>query len=91
MCRNNATLLESSKQKLEVWLLEKHLGWSLWVRGVSDDDVELVLVVIKELESISDVDLDLGVLVADGHSWKVLLREADDGLYGVRTIAVVFG
>ena len=91
MCRNNATLLESSKQKLEVWLLEKHLGGSLWVRGVSDDDVELVLVVIKELESISDVDLDLGVLVADGHSWKVLLREADDGLYGVRTIAVVFG
>lgn len=73
MCRNNATLLKSSKQELKVRLLEKHLGGSLWVRGVSDDDVELVLVVIEELESISDVDVDLRVLVADGHSWEVLL------------------
>jgi hypothetical protein len=80
LCGNNATLLESSEEEFKVWLLEQALCWSLWVRGVSDDDVKLILVVVQELETISNVDLDLGVLVADGHARQILLRETDDSL-----------
>jgi len=80
LCGNNATFLQSTEEQLKVWLLEQALGRSLWVRGVGYDDIELVLVVVQKLESISNVDLDLGVLVADCHSWEVLLGEADDGL-----------
>jgi hypothetical protein len=81
LCRDDTTLLESAEQKLEVWLLEERLGRSLWVGRVGDDDIELILVVVEELESITNVDLDLWVLVADGHAWEVLLGETDDGLW----------
>lgn len=80
LSRDDTTLLESTKEELEVWLLEESLGWALWVGRVGDDDIELVLVVVKELESISNVDLDLWVLVRDSHSWEELLGETDDGL-----------
>ena len=73
LCGDNTALLKGPEQKLKVWLLEKALGGSLWVRGVSDNDVELVLVVLEELESISHMDLNLRVLVADSHSREVLL------------------
>ena len=80
LSRDDTTLLKSTKEELEVWLLEQSLGWTLWVGRVGDDDIELVLVVVEELESISNVDLDLWVLVADGHSWEKLLGETDNGL-----------
>lgn len=70
-------------EKLEVGLLEERLGGTLGVGGVGDDDVEGVLVVIKELEAVADVDLDLGVVEASGHVGEVLLGEADDGLRDV--------
>lgn len=82
LCRDDTTLLEGAEEELEVWLLEERLGWSLWVGGVGDDDIELVLVVVEELESVADVDLDLRVLVADGHAREVLLGETDDSLRG---------
>lgn len=80
MGSNDTSFLESSEEQLEVWLLEQALGRSLWVGRVGDNDIELVLVIVQELESISNVDLDLGVLVADGHSWEVFLGKTDDGL-----------
>lgn len=80
LSRDDTTLLKSTEEELEVWLLEQSLGWALWVGRVGNDDIELVLVVVEELESISDVDLDLWVLVGNGHSWKELLGETDDGL-----------
>ena len=63
LCGNNATFFESSKEQLKVWLLEQALCWSLWVRGIGDDDIELVLIVVQELETVPDMDLDFGVLV----------------------------
>ena len=80
MCGDNATLLESSEEQLKVWLLEQALCRALWVRRVGNDDVEFVLVVLQELEAVSDVDLDLGVLETNGHAWEVFLGETDDGL-----------
>lgn len=67
-------------QKLEVGLLEQALGRTLGVGGVSDDDVEAVLVVIQELEAVANVDLDLGVLVALSHAGEVSLGQTDDSL-----------
>jgi len=80
LCGNNATFLESSKEKFKVWLLKQALGWSLWVRRIGNDDIELILVVIKKFEAIPNMDLDLWVLVADGHSWKIFLGQADNSL-----------
>lgn len=80
MSGNDTSFLESTEEQLEVWLLEQALSWSLWVGGVGDDNIELVLVVIQELESISNVNLNLWVLVADGHAWEVLLGQTDDSL-----------
>ena len=72
---------QSVVHELEVRLLEEALGRALRVGGVGDDDIESVLVVIKELETIADVDFDLGVLVPSGHAGEVLLGETDDSLY----------
>jgi hypothetical protein len=62
--------------------LEQTLSWSLWVRGVGDDDIKGILVVIQELEAISDMYLNLGVLEANRHAREELLREANNGLKG---------
>jgi hypothetical protein len=80
---NNTAFAESVTEKLEVGLLEKALGRALGVRGVGDNDVELVLLGLEELEAVANVGGDLGVLVADGHAGEVLLGETDDGLVNV--------
>jgi len=80
---NDTAVAESVTEKLKVGLLEKALGRALGVRGVGDDNIELVLLGLEELEAVADVGLDLGVLVADAHAREVLLGEADDGLVNV--------
>ena len=77
---DNSTFLKSSKEQLKVWFLEQALGWAFWIGRVGNDDVELILVVIQKLEAISNVCLDLWVLVADGHFWEILLRKTDHSL-----------
>lgn len=67
-------------EKLEVRLLEEGLGGALGIRGVGDDDVESVLVVVQELEAITDVNLDLRVVVAGRHLGEIDLGKADNGL-----------
>lgn len=67
-------------EQLEVWLLEQALGWAFWVGRVSDDNVELVLVVVQKLEPVANVSLDLGVVEANGHAGEVLLGETDNSL-----------
>jgi hypothetical protein len=83
LCGDDTTLAEGAVEKLKVRLLEEGLSGTLWVAGVGDDDVELALLVLEELETVADDGLGLGVLEADRHAGKVLLREADDGLVNV--------
>jgi len=80
LCGDNSTLTQSAMKELKVRLLEEGLSGPLRVGRVGYDDIELVLVIVKELEAIADVDLDLGVAVSDGHIGEVLLGEADDSL-----------
>ena len=83
MGRNNTTLAESTAQQLKVWLLEESLGGALWVGGVGDDDVELVLLVLEELEAVTNDGLGLRVVKANGHAREVLLGQANDSLVNV--------
>lgn len=83
MGRNDTTLAEGAAQQLKVWLLEESLGGALWVAGVGDDDIELILLVLEELEAVADDSLGLGVVEANGHAGEVLLGEANDSLVDV--------
>ena len=83
MGRNNTTLAQSTVQQLKVWLLEESLGGSLRVAGIGDDDVELVLLVLEELEAVTDDGLGLGVVKTNRHAGKVLLGQTNDSLIDV--------
>lgn len=80
MSSDDAAGAQGVVQKLEVGFLEQGLGGSVRVRGVGDDHVEGVLVLVEELEAVADMHLDLGVVEALGHAGEVLLREANNGL-----------
>jgi hypothetical protein len=77
---NDTALSQSIVEQLEVRLLEEALSRALRVRRVSDDDIKGVLVLGKELESVTNVDLDLGVVESSRHVREVLLGETNDGL-----------
>lgn len=78
--RDGTTLLESLLEELEVRGLEKSLGGTDGVRRVGDDNVVLVLVLGKELKTVTNVNFNSGVLVAVGHEREPLLRDSDDSL-----------
>jgi len=78
---NNTAIAEGLVEELEVGLLEEGLGGTLGVGRVGDNHVESVLVLGQELEAITNVDLDLGVVEANSHVGKILLGEANDSLY----------
>lgn len=80
LCGDDTSLTERIAQKLKVGLLEEALSGTLGVRAVSDDNIELVLALLEELETIANVDLDVGVLEANAHARKVLLGDTDDSL-----------
>ncbi|KAH3662402.1 hypothetical protein OGAPHI_005654 [Ogataea philodendri] len=74
---------ESVVKKLEVWFLEQRLCRTFWVRGVGDDHVKTILVVVQELETVSDMDSDLWVGVRFGHLWEVFFGNGNDVLVNV--------
>ena len=80
---DDASFPQRTVQQLKVRLLEECLRGAIGVGAVRDDHVELVLAVAQELEAIADVDLDLGVLVADGHFGEILFGEPDHGFVDV--------
>lgn len=80
MSGDDAAGAQGVMQELEVRLLEQGLGGAVRVRRVGDDHVEGVLVLVEELESITHMHLNLGVLEALSHAGEVFLGEADDSL-----------
>lgn len=76
-----STLLEGGLHEGEVRSLEEGSGGSNGIRGVGDDDIEGVLDGGEVLESVGDVDGDLGVGENVGHSGEVELRDSGDGLF----------
>lgn len=81
--RDRTTFLKSFLEELEVRRLEESLGGTDRVRGVGDDNVVLVLVLGKELETVTNVNFNSGVFVAVRHEGEPLLRDSDDSLPNV--------
>jgi hypothetical protein len=67
-------------QKLEVRLLEQAFSRTFRVRRVCNDDIEAVLEIVQELEAITNMHLDLGVLETLCHMRQELLGETNDSL-----------
>lgn len=78
------TLLgKSVLQELEKVRTKERFSRTIGVGGVSDDNVVLVGLVLQELETIANVDLDLGVLKANGHVGEVLFGDTGNSLVNV--------
>lgn len=80
---DDTAIAEGLAEKHKVRLLEQALSRTLGIGAISDNDVELVLVVLQELEAVADVGCSVGVLEANAHAGKVLLGDADDSLVNV--------
>lgn len=80
---DDTAIAEGLAEKHKVRLLEQALSRTLRIGAISDNDVELVLVVLQELEAVADVGGSVGVLEANAHARKVLLGDADDSLVNV--------
>jgi hypothetical protein len=80
---DDTALAQGRLEELEVGLLEEALSGTLGVRAVGDDNIELVLAVLKELEAVTNVGVGVGVLEANGHAGEVLLGDTDDSLIDV--------
>jgi hypothetical protein len=78
---DDTTFTEGAVEKLKVSLLEEGLSRTFRITGISDDDIELVLLVLEVFESITDENLNFRMIEALGHLGEVLLGETDNGLY----------
>jgi hypothetical protein len=74
---------KSVLQELEEISTKERLSGTIGIRGVSDDDIILVGLVLQEFETITNVDVDLGVLKANRHVGEVLLGNTRDGLINI--------
>lgn len=80
---DDTAIAEGLAEKHEVRLLEEALSRTLGIGAISDNDVELVLVVLQELKAVTDVGGSVGVLETNAHAGEVLLGDTDDGLVNV--------
>ena len=88
---NNTTIFERSIQQLKIRFLKETLCWPLGVTTIRNDDIELILLVSKELETVTDVCGDIWVLETEAHAGQVFFGEADDGLVDVAQDGVLDG
>lgn len=81
--REDTLLGKSILQKLEEIRTEKRLCRTIGIRGISNDNIVLVGLVLQELEAIANVNLDLGVFEANGHVGEVFLGDTGNSLVNV--------
>jgi hypothetical protein len=81
--RNVTVFLESFLQKLEIRLLEEGFGGTDWVGRVGDDNIKLVLSVLKELEAVANVNSHSRIVEAGRHVRQKLLGNAWDSLVDI--------
>ena len=80
---NHPALPQRPKQQLKIRLLKQRLRGALRVATIGDNDIELILAILEELESVANVHRYGRVLEPNGHSGEVLFGEADDGFVNV--------
>ena len=81
--RDGSTGLERFLEELEVGLLEEGGGGSDGVGGIGDDYVEFGLLVLEELESISNVYGDSGIGESGGHVREIELGHSGNGFVDI--------
>jgi hypothetical protein len=79
----NTLLGKSILQKLEEIRTKERLGGTIGIRGISNNNIILVGLILQEFETITNVDLDLGVLETNGHVGKILLGNTRNSLINV--------
>lgn len=87
----DTVLSEGLLDEGEVSLIEEGGGRSSGVRRVGDDNVELVLVLLDELETITDVDGDALILVSDGGVGEELAGGINDDLINLADVELLDG
>lgn len=85
----DAVLSERLLDVGEVGLIEELGRWACGVGGIGDDHVELVLVLLDELETVTNVDLNAGVLISDRRVGQVLLSSVDYDLIDLADVQLL--
>jgi hypothetical protein len=57
--------------------------YTIGIRGIGDNDIVLVHLVLQEFDTITNVDLDVGVFETNGHVGKVLLGHTGHGFVDI--------
>lgn len=83
LSREDTLLGKSVLQKLEEIRTEERLGGTIGIGRISDNNIVLVDLILQELETITNVDLDLGVSKTNGHVGKVLLGNTRNGFIDI--------
>lgn len=83
MGSNNTTLFQGSKEKLKIRFLEQRLCRTFWVTAVGDDNIKFIFAISEKLKAVSDVDVDCGVLISNGHAGQVFLADSNDSFVNV--------
>lgn len=87
----DTVLSEGLLNEGEVLLVEKGGSGSSGIRRVGDDNVELVLVLLDELKTITDVDGDALILVSDGGVGEELAGGINDDLINLANVELLDG
>jgi len=80
LSRDDSVVSKSVLHELKETLLEQGLGRSNRVRRVSDDHIKGVDLVLQVRETVTNVDVDVGVLEANSHVGQVLLGNTGNSL-----------
>lgn len=83
LSREDTLFGKSVLQKLEEIRTKERFSGTIGIRGISDNNIVLVDLILQELETITDVDLDLGVFETNGHVGKVLLGDTRNGFINI--------
>lgn len=75
----------------EVSLIEESRSGSSGIRRVGDDNVELVLVLLDELETVTDVDLNAGILITDSGVGQELAGSINNDLINLADVELLNG
>lgn len=81
--REDTLFGKSVLQELEEIRTEERLGGTIGIRGIGDNNIVLVNLILQELETVTDMDLDLGVLETNSHVGEILLGDTRNGLINI--------
>jgi hypothetical protein len=83
LSRDGSSSTKGFLEELEVGLLEERVGGTDGIGRVGDDNVEFVLLVVQEFESVADEDGDTRIFKSSGHVRKESFRDTGNSFVDV--------